>query len=888
MAIPLIIGAAAAALPGLAGKGKSGYRAYDFSKTDAYDPNANKFGPHGAQSYAENRGARAAQIDRRTPPTTNYQHAAYAREQGQAARAAQAQAANMMMDRAAGRVPSIAQQQAQRDMNQATAAQASAAASARGPAALALAQQQAANNTANVQGNISGQAQINAANERMQAEQAAFGAQSAIRGQDYGAMGQEAQMAQSDAQLGLASRNANDARAMGYEQMGHQAYGAEQQGKIATQGQLVGSHSAGQGMNASTAMGNANNKGTIESIGDMFSDRRAKYVMSDFTAKQPFDLTAMAPKGGETGGGGGDMSSMMAMLPALKGGGAAMMSDARAKREAYEMGRKDTLDQIKTNPEHGVEVEEAKRRWRERAYMEDPDAKRSIDEVAEEASKNLGEEYRGQDRKQAEIEKKARAYLAQRAAQAKQAATPVASPAPAGAPAPAPSIVDRLRAGLSFSSDFDAKETFDADAPRMQYDPARGWHNPEQADGKSRLLSAMDEQAEKDRQDIAAEQLQQSRDPAVGLERVAALRGGKKPGAMWRQPDEPTAADGQQMAPGTADFLKSEPKPGGAKRPWWAGKDDEDFGAGGQLMAGMKMGGAFSKAQFPSDFSSKEAIDLDDPYETKLAPGEEPAFQAWKKKNAHPMDQGQDYDLRGAYKAGLQPGSDGHWSDRFKKPNHETFSNESQYADAPGAKPGHWEGDRFVAPRTYDLDEPEAIDLDKPAPGATMRDGASDPRTHSFDKNFRRDTPQDQARVKRAFEDRAGAEADRMLASFKARTGADESGVSSKAVASRLKPSDSPVAEANRTMKGSPYVYKPEFTPPDQKPGEPNFGFMAQNLEKSPITATAVKEDPQGMKRVDALKLLRVLGASVADLQAQEDETRTAIAALKGGKKGKR
>jgi hypothetical protein len=789
MAIPLIIGAAAAALPGLAGKGKSGYRAYDFSKTDAYDPNAHKFGPHGAQSYAENRGARAAQIDRRTPPTTNYQHAAYAREQGQAARAAQAQAANMMMDRAAGRVPSIAQQQAQRDMNQATAAQASAAASARGPAALALAQQQAANNTANVQGNISGQAQINAANERMQAEQAAFGAQSAIRGQDYGAMGQEAQMAQSDAQLGLASRNANDARAMGYEQMGHQAYGAEQQGKIATQGQLVGSHSAGQGMNASTAMGNANNKGTIESIGDMFSDRRAKYVMSDFTAKQPFDLSAMAPKGGETGGGGGDMSSMMAMLPALKGGGAAMMSDARAKREAYEMGRKDTLDQIKTNPEHGVEVEEAKRRWRERAYMEDPDAKRSIDEVAEEASKNLGEEYRGQDRKQAEIEKKARAYLAQRAAQEKQAAMPAAPHAPAAAPAPAPSIMDRLRAGLSFSSDFDAKETFDADAPRMQYDPARGWHNPEQADGKARLLSAMDEQAEKDRQDIAAEQLQQSRDPAVGLERVAALRGGKKPGSMWRQPDEPTAADGQQMAPGTADFLKSEPKAGGAKRPWWAGKDDEDFGVGGQLMAGMKMGGAFSGAQFgdiKSDFESKEAIDLD-----------------------------------------------------------------------------------------------------KPAPGTAMRDGASDPRTHSFDENFRRDTPKDQARVKRAFEDKAGAEADRMLADFKRRS-VEESSVTKKAIASRLEPSDSPVAEANRTMKGSPYVYKPEFTPPDQKPGEPNFGFMAQNLEKSPITATAVKEDPQGMKRVDALKLLRVLGASVADLQAQEDETRTAIAALKGGKKGKR
>jgi hypothetical protein len=81
------------------------------------------------------------------------------------------------------------------------------------------------------------------------------------------------------------------------------------------------------------------------------------------------------------------------------------------------------------------------------------------------------------------------------------------------------------------------------------------------------------------------------------------------------------------------------------------------------------------------------------PYDTKLSPSEETKFQSWKQKNA-PNDSGADYDLRGAYKAGLSPAaSNGHWSDLYKKPNHPTFSNESMYAtpDAP-----HWEGSRLI------------------------------------------------------------------------------------------------------------------------------------------------------------------------------------------------
>lgn len=91
-------------------------------------------------------------------------------------------------------------------------------------------------------------------------------------------------------------------------------------------------------------------------------------------------------------------------------------------------------------------------------------------------------------------------------------------------------------------------------------------------------------------------------------------------------------------------------------------------------------------------------------FETKLTPAEETNFQNWKAKYA-PNDSGADYDLRGAFKAGLTPDpASGHWPDTFKKPNHPTFSNESQYAkDMPG-KAGHWEGDKFIPPGTKPKD----------------------------------------------------------------------------------------------------------------------------------------------------------------------------------------
>lgn len=84
-------------------------------------------------------------------------------------------------------------------------------------------------------------------------------------------------------------------------------------------------------------------------------------------------------------------------------------------------------------------------------------------------------------------------------------------------------------------------------------------------------------------------------------------------------------------------------------------------------------------------------------FDTPLNRIQEKAFQDWRAAQVasggiHPLDLGTDYDMRGAYLAGFKPGADGHWPDVYKKPNHETFSDESIYSSLVGTKPGTWTG----------------------------------------------------------------------------------------------------------------------------------------------------------------------------------------------------
>ncbi|HEY6018699.1 MAG TPA: hypothetical protein VIY48_02060, partial [Candidatus Paceibacterota bacterium] len=101
----------------------------------------------------------------------------------------------------------------------------------------------------------------------------------------------------------------------------------------------------------------------------------------------------------------------------------------------------------------------------------------------------------------------------------------------------------------------------------------------------------------------------------------------------------------------------------------------------------------------------------DDPYTTKLDPAETDDFAGWKQQYA-PHDSGQDYDLQGAYKAGFTPDPEsGHFDDRFKKPNHPTFSVYSQYAKDRPDLAGTWVGNQYIPPRTQGnpTDNPAAM-----------------------------------------------------------------------------------------------------------------------------------------------------------------------------------
>lgn len=77
-------------------------------------------------------------------------------------------------------------------------------------------------------------------------------------------------------------------------------------------------------------------------------------------------------------------------------------------------------------------------------------------------------------------------------------------------------------------------------------------------------------------------------------------------------------------------------------------------------------------------------------YTTPLTPEEQAQYQAWASAGKRvPANEEQDYDLPGYFKSGGRL-AEGHLPDTYKKPNHPTFSSESQYHGVGGAEGGSW------------------------------------------------------------------------------------------------------------------------------------------------------------------------------------------------------
>lgn len=91
----------------------------------------------------------------------------------------------------------------------------------------------------------------------------------------------------------------------------------------------------------------------------------------------------------------------------------------------------------------------------------------------------------------------------------------------------------------------------------------------------------------------------------------------------------------------------------------------------------------------------RDPRDYSDRYNTRLTSAEEAQYQEWAKSQGRENDV-YDYDLRGAWKeimsGTMSEDERGHLGDKYKKPNHVTFSTQSKYStkETPG---GTWEQD---------------------------------------------------------------------------------------------------------------------------------------------------------------------------------------------------
>jgi len=89
-------------------------------------------------------------------------------------------------------------------------------------------------------------------------------------------------------------------------------------------------------------------------------------------------------------------------------------------------------------------------------------------------------------------------------------------------------------------------------------------------------------------------------------------------------------------------------------------------------------------------------LDYSNEYNTPLPPRDEERFQEWVKaqseKTGRRVDNDlYDYDLRGYWQKNKDADlSDAHLTDRYKKPNHPTFSSESRFHGEDGLEGGEW------------------------------------------------------------------------------------------------------------------------------------------------------------------------------------------------------
>lgn len=142
----------------------------------------------------------------------------------------------------------------------------------------------------------------------------------------------------------------------------------------------------------------------------------------------------------------------------------------------------------------------------------------------------------------------------------------------------------------------------------------------------------------------------------------------------------PVVADRSRYTPEDLAFFRKHPEAGGY---YDMGDGEEERPGQGQPM--------------------QAAVGAGVTFDTPLTDEQERRYQRWRATLPRLLQYEGDYDLRGYWldpktvKRGVKDRQ--HFTDKYKKPNHPTFSVESKYAvGAYKSRAGRWDGDRFIAP----------------------------------------------------------------------------------------------------------------------------------------------------------------------------------------------
>lgn len=833
------------------------------------------------------------------------------------ARQQQVGMADMMRNRASGATPSIAGMRANQDIGRAVADQTSIAAGARGPAALALANQQAAAGSAGAISNISNTAQINSAQERSDAEKSAFAAYSGLRGgdqqqqaTDLHAQGQDFSQAQAQAGMNADQRKANDAYTLGSQAQSigvtGMQLGADMNRDAAEQS---GHFNAAGRQDEKNKENDANNMGYLGAAISGVSTAAQFAAASDERTKVPVTWgsgdAAPAAAGTSTWGTGSglDMSKMLAHQ-ALDS--QAQRENAASTKDAFTKGPmavdmdpgkrwdSEELGGIKAKERNEVDLSpsESNHKASLQARERTNGLQSAIDKVGEGAGKGPSKEWKtGQPEKKGLADKGAEALGGIGSAVSGLGANMHGSgwkpttfnPAPLAMPKFTTSDADAKRAafidGVNHTQQLhdtgeaskppaymagDEKTQDEMTGPRGKASSSggkAGGHSYARKDPAQQNKTNRDSEDNYNRAHLASAL-------AVPLGFGATL-GADQADRNEDAFQQSRSAYSSQPAPAPA--LQSEPAPVNmATMTGPRGKAAATVGRAAGSVFGRPAPVSTQSDEKTKTRASQMLSSQVDEHAARMGDGAavgskkstldqraKDLIASMSASNAAQLNAGPSIDAskpRGAIIAG-----------NIKHEGRESIDN------ADGSK---------STVRSMSFNDGPGREVLIP----TAYDGA----VHSEDDaiaNYRK-TGQHMGVFRTP--DHATAHAEEVHDDYEAgkyKTGSERltsrdkasltSGPSARPHVGNLGPEmpHADMAAAARSMRGVPYAYKPEFAQQErQAPGEVNVGPVAQEMQHSPVAATAVKQGPDGMRSIDLPKFTKILGAISADHQEQLDE----------------